>query len=89
MLVLTVKANPEAPLPAWAACPHPLPRAALAGPGTPGPPPRPLSALPRHASSSGAEGWHAQSSPHTVLGEVGASSVRQDPGSPRSAWCWQ
>lgn len=59
MLVLTVKANPEAPLPAWAACPHPPPRAVLAEPSAPGgPPPRPLSALPRHASSSGAEGWH-------------------------------
>lgn len=31
----------------------------------------------------------AQSSPHTVLGEVGASSLRQDPGSPRNVWCWQ
>lgn len=38
VLVLTVKANPEAPLPAWAACPHPPPRAALAEPSAPGDP---------------------------------------------------
>lgn len=72
VLVLPVKANPKAPLPAWAACPHPPPGAALAGPGAPGAPaPAPRRSttpcvLLRHRGLA-----QAQSSPHTVLGEVG------------------
>lgn len=63
MLVLTVKANAKAPLLAWAACPHPLPRAVLVGHCAPGAPPQPISSLPFHASSSGAEGWHGRKAP--------------------------
>lgn len=84
-LVLMVKPNPKAPLLAWAAHPYLMPRAVLVGYCAPGgPPSRSPLALPFHASSSGAEGWHGHKAPLGLsLGwKVLESSLQQDPGSP-------
>lgn len=63
VLVLMVKPNPKAPLLAWATHPDPVSRVAFVGHCAQGSPTWPISSLPFHASSSGAEGWHGCKAP--------------------------
>lgn len=63
-LVLMDKPNPKAPLLAWAARPYPVSGAVFVGHCAPRvSPTQPISSLPFHASSSGAEGRHGRKAP--------------------------